>query len=102
MKLLTDNEFFEGILGGFGWIIAIYYIKHSLKQGGQANFALVGLVSWAILWYIRKVGMNLYKDGKKMIKFKDREFDIDHLGKSTIFHHFFLNVFFLILIYFNE
>jgi len=100
MILLTDNEFFEGILGGFAWIIAMYYVKHSLKEKGQANFALVGLVSWSILWYIRKVGMRLYKDGKKIIKFKDKDFDSNHLGKSTLYHHFFINVSFLILIYF--
>ena len=100
MLLLTDDEFFEGLLGGFAWIIAMYYVKHSLKEGGEANFALVGLVSWALLWYIRKVGMNLYRDGKKTIKFKDKDFDLDHLGKSTMTHHLFINVFFLILIYF--
>ena len=100
MILLTDNEFFEGVLGGIGWIIAMYYVKHSLQKKGKANFALVGLVSWSILWYIRKIGMRLYKDGKKIIKFKDRDLNSDHLGKSTLYQHFFINVFFLILIYF--
>ena len=32
MILLTDNEFFEGVLGGIGWIIAMYYVKHSLQK----------------------------------------------------------------------
>ena len=100
MILLTDNEFFEGVLGGIGWIIAMYYVKHSLQKKGKANFALVGLVSWSILWYIRKIGMRLYKDGKKIIKFKDRDFNSDHLGKSTLYQHFFINIFFLVLIYF--
>lgn len=100
MILLTDNEFFEGILGGFAWIIAMYYVKHSLKEKGQANFALVGLVSWSILWYFRKIGMRLYKDGKKIIKFKDKDFDSDRLGESTLYHHFFINMFFIVLIYF--
>ena len=100
MNLLSDNEFFEGILGGFGWIVAIYYIRHSLKNKKNSNIALIGFFSWAILWYIRKIGMNLYKDSKNTYGIKNRYFDLDHLGKANIFQYIFVNIFFLLLIYF--
>lgn len=62
MLVLKDDEFFEGILGGCGWIIAMYYFKERFKSG---NTLVTGFVSWGLLWYIRKVGMNLYRGYKK-------------------------------------
>ena len=62
MIILNDNQFLEGIVGGLGWIISAFYIKRQLKD---QNALIVGLVSWAILWYIRKVSMNFY------VKMKD-------------------------------
>ena len=100
MLLLSDNEFFEGILGGFGWIIAIYYIRYSLKQkGSNINLAILGLITWATLWYIRKVGLRLYKDFKKMRNIKERGIKLN-LGESKLHHHFWINLIFLGSIYF--
>ena len=96
MLLLTDAEFFEGIIGGIGWIIAIYYFRRIQKK---TNLALVGIVSWAILWYFRKIAMNLYNNAKKTINMRD--YALNYLGNaSSINHHVFINILGFSLIYF--
>ena len=63
MLLLNDEQFAEGIIGGLASIFVLYFYRKQEKHKG--NLFVVILVSWAIFWYIRKIGMNLYKQEKK-------------------------------------
>jgi len=75
MKILTDDEFFEGILGGIGSLAAIYFFQKQERKSG--NLLIVLIISWAIYWYIRKIGMNIYKQQKKYSKIQNTNFSID-------------------------
>ena len=78
MLILNDNQFFEGLLGGIGWLVSMFYIKNYLRQGLQGtNPAIVGIVTWALLWYIRKIGMNLYIKYKQGSKTPNKELNVD-------------------------
>ena len=54
---LNDEEFFEGFLGGSGWILSHYYFKRS--QVG--NPIIIGISTWMLLWFTRKIGMRIYR-----------------------------------------
>ena len=81
MKILSDDEFAEGIVGGFSFLVAIYFFQKQEKHHG--NLLVIVLVSWACFWYIRKMGMNLYKQHKKENKISDKTLDIP-MGKGKI------------------
>jgi len=76
MLILTDGEFFEGILGGIGSLAALYFFQKQERKSG--NLFVILIMSWAIYWYIRKVGMNIYKQQKKYSKIEDSEFSISN------------------------
>lgn len=59
--LLSDVEFFEGILGGLGWVLSHYYFKKSQ----QGNPLIIGIVTWMILWFTRKIGMRIYREWRE-------------------------------------
>ena len=45
MIIITDNEFFEGLLGGFAWIIAVFYIRNAMylfKKEKKTSKAMLG------------------------------------------------------------
>ena len=76
MLVINDEQFMEGIIGALGWVIAVFYIrngmyKHRIKN---SNMAIVGGLTWAIMWFIRKIGGNLYKNIKKQNKIQDKNF----------------------------
>lgn len=62
VQLLTDEHFVEGILGGLGAIMAAS-VKQLVPNVNTLVLAVVGFMS---VWFIRKIGMNLYKEHKKM------------------------------------
>ena len=64
MKILSDDEFFEGVLGGFSFLVANHIFQKQEKHRG--NLIVIIIVSWACFWYIRKMGMNLYKQHKNI------------------------------------
>ena len=67
MLLMNDDEFFEGIIGGIGWLVAVFYVRNAYyRKDGKfiGNPFFIGIIGWAIAWYIRKAGMNLYKQHK--------------------------------------
>tara|TARA_Y100000588_G_C14197680_1_gene900974 strand:- start:834 stop:1241 length:408 start_codon:yes stop_codon:yes gene_type:complete len=82
MIVLTDNEFMEGILGGLASIAAIHFFQKEEKKTG--NLLILLIISWAIFWYIRKIGINLYKAEKKERKIKDKHLSLNvgDWGKS--------------------
>jgi len=57
MKLLTDDQFIEGIAGGIVTAI-MYFIKKKISQ--ESNILVILLISWPLLFYIRKMIMNTY------------------------------------------
>ena len=75
MIILNDTEFAEALIGGFGWIVAIFFIRNGLyKKYDTINIALIGGLSWGILWSIRKIGMNIYRYIKNNRNIKNKEF----------------------------
>lgn len=78
MLIINDEEFVEGIIGALGWIIAIFYIRNGLFKNTliKSNMAIIGGFSWTIMWFIRKIGANLYKHIKKHYKIKDKNFKL--------------------------
>jgi hypothetical protein len=58
---IGDEEFFEGLLGGFGWILSSLFFKKSQK----GNPIIIGVSAWMILWFTRKIGMRIYIQWRK-------------------------------------
>ena len=81
MKILSDDEFFEGVLGGFSFLVANHIFQKQEKHRG--NLIVIIIVSWACFWYIRKIGMNLYKHHKKDNKISNKSLDIPTEGGNT-------------------
>ena len=81
MKILSDDEFFEGVLGGFSFLVANHIFQKQEKHRG--NLIVIIIVSWACFWYIRKMGMNLYKQYKKDNKIPDKSLNIPFEGGKT-------------------
>tara|TARA_B110000467_G_C18069829_1_gene340727 strand:+ start:42 stop:464 length:423 start_codon:yes stop_codon:yes gene_type:complete len=89
MLLINDEELLEGLIGGIGWILAVFYIRNGLYKYKfkDSNYALAGGVSFAIMWYIRKIGMNLYRqykeitseNKKKQIKLPITKLNVNHI-----------------------
>ena len=93
MKILSDDEFFEGMLGGFSFLVANYFFQRQERHKG--NLIVILIVSWACFWYIRKSGMNLYKHYKKEHKIPNKSLSIP--GKDS---RFFVILTILAMIYF--
>ena len=72
MFKITDNELCEGLLGSTGWIIFFYYLRSNMDWPTPIE----GFVAWILLWFLRKIGMHLYKDLKKMKKLQDNTFSL--------------------------
>jgi len=81
MLILNDEQFVEGFIGGFAWIISVWYIRRQLKD---QNILIVGLCTWAILWYIRKILMNFYKQYKSVNKKNFKGFNINIQNKNIL------------------
>ena len=94
MLILTDGEFFEGILGGIGSLAALYFFQKQERKSG--NLFVILVISWAIYWYIRKIGMNIYNQQKKYSKIEDSEFSISNGRK----HGYIVILFMVAFIYF--
>jgi hypothetical protein len=94
MLILTDSEFFEGILGGVGSLAAIYFFQKQERKTG--NLFIILVISWAIYWYIRKAGMNIYRQQKKYLNIHDSDFSISNGRK----HGYIVILFMIAFIYF--
>ena len=85
---LNDEEFFEGILGGLGWIISIHYFRQAI----QGDPIIIGVITWMILWFTRKIGMRIYRTWRENNLTGDYGFSIanftnvsDNLFKLIVF-----------------
>jgi hypothetical protein len=76
MIIINDEQFFEALSGGIGWIIAVFYIRRNYMKKKNANIAIIGGISWSILWLVRKLCMNIYKGYKKIYKIKDKNISL--------------------------
>ena len=99
--MLTDLfAFFEGILGGIGWLVAVFYVRNAYyRKDGQfiGNPFFIGIIGWAIAWYIRKVGMNLYKQYKLLNKDKLWRLNLP-FKRVTKFNIYLVTVFFFCIV----
>ena len=95
MKILSDEEFFEGILGGFSFLVANYFFKK--QEINKGNLLVIVMLSWTCFWYIRKSGMNLYRQYKKENNISDKKLDFPIGGGNGIL---FAIITILIMIYF--
>ena len=75
MLILKDKEFVEGIIGGIGWIISVLFIRKGFTN--NVNTFLLSFISWALLWYIRKIGINLYNQYKKIHSIEDTNLSLN-------------------------
>ena len=80
MLILNDNQFFEGIVGGLGFIVSMFYIKRQLKD---QNVLITSIVCWSILWIIRKISMNFYVKMKDHYKKSFPGFEINVSDKNV-------------------
>ena len=71
--LINDEHFVEGILGGIGAFFAVS-IKEMIPNINPLVLATVGFMS---VWYIRKIGMNLYKEHKKINDIKSSNIELN-------------------------
>lgn len=105
MLVLNDEQFMEGIAGGIGWIIAVFYIRKqylSKKGKQQSNIALVGAITWSILWVIRKILMNVYKHYKKIRNIKDKSIELPFSNSLHIFSFILINLLVLYIFVFKN
>jgi len=90
VQILNDEEFIEAVFGALGWIISsLYFQKTFIKE----NIIVIGGIAWSIVWFVRKIGMRVYR--KLKIKYKkNKEYGInvknftnlnDDLFRSIIF-----------------
>jgi len=98
MLIITDVELLEGIIGGIGWLLAIYYLRNGFykhRLNGK-NVALLGIVSWCFIWYFRKIGMNFYLQYKKNKNESIKKIEFADVGNKQHFMFFFISIFAII------
>ena len=71
--ILNDEHFVEGILGGIGAFFAVA-IKEMVPNINPVILATIGFMA---IWYIRKIGMNLYKEHKKINQIKSSNIELN-------------------------
>lgn len=102
MLIINDEELLEGLVGGFGWILAFFYLRNGYYKHylNGTNLALVGLVSWCFLWYIRKISINLYREYKKIKNQSLKNLEIEGIDdKHKTFLILLIATIFLIVFY---
>jgi len=57
---ISEEQLVEGVLGATAFVLFIVY----LRQYVEWNIALEGFVAWTLFWWMRKVGVNIYKKYK--------------------------------------
>jgi len=71
--ILNDTQIVEGIIGATGVFLA-GIAKTKLKLSSAFSTAIVG---FCIVWYIRKIYMNVYAQLKKDNRIPDRKIELD-------------------------
>ena len=71
--ILHDEHFVEGIIGGIGVFFAVA-IKEMIPNINPLILATIGFMT---IWYSRKIGMNLYKEHKKINEIKSSNIELN-------------------------
>lgn len=98
MLIITDDELLEGLIGGIGWLLAVFYLRNGFykyKLNGT-NLALIGIVAWCFWWYIRKIGLNLYREYKKTKNESTKKIEIKGITNKPLFILLFILIFAII------
>ncbi len=53
---ITKAQLLEGLVGGLAWVVFNLYVKDMLNWSVQMK----GVVLWAMVWYTRKLSLNMY------------------------------------------
>ena len=61
MITITNDQLLEGFLGALGWVLFWYYFKNR----AQYSIVVEGFIAWTLVWWLRKIGINLYRNFKK-------------------------------------
>lgn len=56
-KFISKEQLVEGVLGASAFVIFIIY----LRQYVEWNIAVEGFVAWTLFWWMRKIGVNIYR-----------------------------------------
>ena len=67
MLIINDDEFIEGIIGGFAFLIILWIFRGYLRLNWLERAGII----FPLTWVIRKIGMNLYKTYKKNMEIND-------------------------------
>ena len=59
--VLTDEHIIEGIIGMLSLIMVAYIINHTIS----APSSIILGMAFIILWYFRRIGVNIYRHMKK-------------------------------------
>ncbi len=68
MIRLTDKELVEGFLGSLGWVMFFFYLRNRVEWPTPIE----GFLAWTLLWWLRKIGMHIYKGYKEENNIKDK------------------------------
>lgn len=71
--ILNDTQIVEGLIGGAGVFLATV-VKTKLKVKSALGMAIIG---FCVVWYIRKMYMNVYAQFKKDNEIPDRKIELD-------------------------
>jgi hypothetical protein len=82
MLLINDEHIVEGIIGGLGWLLTMYQIKQILLK--NASVFTSSILTWTYFWYIRKIGMNLYKHVKKRYGIEDDSLSLKSASMAPV------------------
>lgn len=72
MLLINDNELMEAFIGGFAFLIILWFFRGYLKWTWMERAAVI----FPFTWILRKLGMNIYKHLKATHKISDTKFNI--------------------------
>ena len=95
IQIINDTQLFEGFMGGIGSILAVLVFKSSVNPSFK-NTNIVFIISWCIIWWFRKITMNLYSSYKKINNIEDKHITIAS-SSSLLMKYIILSVIVLVL-----
>ena len=80
MLIITDNDLVEGVIGILSLFISVLFLQNLFNT---SNLLIIGIFFWCILWFLRKIGMNIYKDYKEKNEIEDKKFSLEGVEINT-------------------
>jgi len=56
-EYISREQFVEGFLGASAFVIFLIYLRKYVEW----SIALEGFVAWTLFWWMRKVGVSMYR-----------------------------------------